>query len=72
MTLTQKEIDYLFQATGSKRTNYFHFYRKNENLVQVNTEDHYQLFTRVNDLPNRFALKVAKQIPVKKGVFVVI
>lgn len=72
MTLTQKEIDYLFQATGSHKTNYFHFYRQNEKLVKVTTQDHYQLFTRVNDLPNKFALKVVKQVPIRKGIFIAV
>ena len=71
MTLTQKEIDFLFQATGSQKTNFFHFYRKNEKLVQINTQDHYQFFAPINALPNSFALKIAKNIPIRKGVFVV-
>ena len=71
MTLTQKEIDYLFQATGSHKTNFFHFYRKNEKLVQINTQDHYQFFAPINTLPNSFALKIVKNVPIRKGVFVV-
>lgn len=71
MTLTQKEIDYLFQATGTQKTDYFHFYRKNEKLIQINTEDHHQFFAPINALPNSFALKIAKNIPIRKGVFVI-
>lgn len=70
MTLTQKEIEFLFHATGTQRTNYFHFYRKNEKLIQINTQDHCQFFTPINALPNSFALKIAKNIPIRKGVFV--
>jgi hypothetical protein len=71
MTLTQKEIEYLYQATGTQKTNYFHFYRKNEKLVQINTEDHHQFFAPINALPNSFALKIVKNIPIRKGVFVI-
>ena len=71
MILNQEEIDYLFQATGTQKTDYFHFYRKNEKLLQVNTEDHCQFFAPINALPNSFALKIAKNIPIRKGVFVI-
>lgn len=71
MTLTQKEVEYLCQATGTQKTDYFHFYRKNEKLVQINTEDHCQFFAPINALPNSFALKIAKNIPIRKGVFVI-
>ena len=72
MTLTQKEIEYLRQATGTQKTDYFHFYRKNEKLIQINTGDHHQFFAPINALPNSFALKIAKNIPIRKGIWVVI
>ena len=69
--LSEKDITYILKESGSKKTSgWIHIYRKNEQLVKITTEDGYSILRKLNCLPNRLSIKVSKNIPIRKGVFI--
>lgn len=68
--LSEKDITYILKESGSKKASWIHIYRANEQLVKITTEDRYSIFGKLNCLPNRLSIKISKNIPIRKGVFI--
>lgn len=68
--LSEKDIAYILKESGSKKTSWIHIYRKNEQLVKITTEDRCYIFEKLNCLPNRLSIKISKNVPIRRGVFI--